>query len=115
MDVDVIVPTEDVQLEDEEDEINLLHILGHIKGPAYRIDEGLRVEKVLKVRPSCDVHHAILVQVDLETGGYPFDATFTLDVNILEEEGNALPQVGATRATAVQAVGTVLLSGTPFP
>ncbi len=40
MDVDVIVPTKDVQFENEEDEINLLRIIGYIKAPAYRIDEG---------------------------------------------------------------------------
>ncbi len=55
------------------------------------------------------------VQVDLETGGYPFDATFALDVVVLDEEGPILPQMGATRATAVLAVGTVLLAGIPVP
>jgi hypothetical protein len=56
-----------------------------------------------------------LVQVDLESGNYPFDHTFTLEVSVLDEEGTPLPYVGTTRTTTVQAVGTALLSGTPIP
>ncbi len=56
-----------------------------------------------------------MVQVDLESGNYPFDHTFDLEIDILDEDGTALPPVAATIATTVQAVGTVLLSGTPIP
>ena len=56
-----------------------------------------------------------LVQVDLESGGYPFDNTFELDLLVLDTEGTELSRVAATRATSVQVVGTVLLSGTPLP
>ncbi len=56
-----------------------------------------------------------MVQVDLESGTYPFDHAFTLDVSVLDEGGTPLPHVGTTRTTTVQAVGTTLLSGTPVP
>jgi subtilisin family serine protease/uncharacterized protein YfaP (DUF2135 family) len=56
-----------------------------------------------------------LVQVDLESGGYPFDNTFALDLLVLDAEGTELSRVAATRTTTVQVVGTVLLSGTPLP
>ncbi len=56
-----------------------------------------------------------MVQVDLESGGYPFDNAFVMGLAVLDMEGTELPQVASTSATSVQVVGTVLLSGTPIP
>ncbi|MEE9182559.1 MAG: S8 family serine peptidase, partial [candidate division NC10 bacterium] len=55
------------------------------------------------------------VQVDLETGPYPFSNTFVLMTEVSDGGGTPLPAVAATRSLSVDVRGTVLLDGRPLP
>ncbi len=54
------------------------------------------------------------VQIDLETGAYPFDNIFELVAEVLDSKGVPLPEVAATADVSVDVQGTVLLSGEPI-
>ncbi len=56
-----------------------------------------------------------MVQADLESGDYPFDNAFDLDLVVLDAWGTEVSWVASTEATTVQVVGTALLSGRPVP
>lgn len=56
-----------------------------------------------------------LVQVDLQTGAYPFDNSFELTVRVMDSQGVELAKVSATRDTTIQIEGSALLSGSPIP
>ena len=55
------------------------------------------------------------VHVDLETGGYPFENTFVLEVEVVDGQGRVLPPVTTTPETSLEIRGSVLRSGAAIP
>ncbi len=53
------------------------------------------------------------VQVDLDTGAYPMENVFHLEVEVRDAQGTPLPDVAATGDTSVEVLGSVLLAGQP--